>query len=110
AKVSDLAQRIRITIACRQTGEAIGRSIDEPGAKIFFLQSVEGQELAYRDRDRTVFRRDADQFPLEIGIGSVLRLGDETVNRIVELGGDGDGVGASERRLDQKRGCNMADV
>src|SRR5262249_28053210 len=79
-------------------------------AKILFPQSVEGEQLAYGDRDRTVFRGDADQFPLEVGIGPVLRLRDETVNRIIEFGGNGDGVGARKRRLDQKRVRDMADV
>src|SRR5262249_60145149 len=87
-----------------------GGAVDEAGAEITALGAVEGQKLADREGDRAVFGGDAKQLSLEIRIGAVLRPGDEAVDRVVELRSDRDGVGTFQRRLDEERTGDVADV
>src|SRR5437588_84137 len=106
-KVLRLTQRDRVAIASGQAGETIRRSIDKPGPEILFAKSVESQKLAYGQCDRAVFRRNTDQFSLEVGVCRVLRFCDQAVNRIVELGDDGHCIRAGECRLDQEWSCDV---
>ena len=59
---------------------------------------------------RWTFVGEADEFSLEVREISYLRLRHQTVNGIVELSGDGPGLGAGEYSPDQKRRRDMRHV
>ena len=74
------------------------------------MQSLKCEQLAHRDRDGVNRQRQADEFSLQFGEGLDLRLGDEAVHWIGDFAGNGDGVGAAERRLDEVRSSGLCHV
>src|SRR5262249_21755497 len=72
--------------------------------------AVHGHELADRDRDGAGLGGKAEELALEVGVTLDLRLRNQAVDRIVELGCDRDRVGALHRRLDHERGRHVTHV
>ena len=105
-----LAERHRVAVALGQADQTVRRAVDEARAEIVAVDALHRQQLADRDRDRAGLGGKPDQLALEIGVALDLGLRDQAVDRIVELGDDGDGVGAVERGLHQERRRDVADV
>jgi hypothetical protein len=71
---------------------------------------VQRHELARRQRDRAVLIRQPDHLSLERGYIRDLGLGNQAVDRVVELSHDRHGVGTRERGPDQERRGYVSDV
>lgn len=86
------------------------RQVKRPGVPSITLtresplaKSVQREQLARGNGNGAGLVRKPQQFSLEVGEALDLGLGDQTVNGIVEFGGDGDRIRAGERGADQKR-------
>ena len=105
-----LAERHGVAVALLETIGARRCTFHHLDIVVAVVQSVPRQQFTDRSRDAAALVGKAETLALEVGETLDAGLGDQAVNRVVELRRDGHRIRSGQHLADQKRRGNVGDI